>query len=83
MRSFQLPPVATLARIRRHAWLYDNSALEPSRRNINIDPGREMPLIGMVGNTARIVSYIDSSGKPVGKAYWVEVADVEATRPAP
>ena len=83
MRSFQLPPVATLARIRRHAWLYDNSALEPSRRNINIDPGREMPLIGIVGKTARIVSYVDAAGNAVGNAYWVEPADVESTRPAP
>jgi hypothetical protein len=82
MRSFQLPPVATLARIRRHAWLYDNSALEPSRRNINIDPGREMPLIGIAGNSARIVSYVDASGMVVGKAYWVEAGDVESTRPA-
>jgi hypothetical protein len=83
MRSFQLPPVPTLATIRRHAWLYDNSAREPSRRNINIDPGREMPLVGIVGNDARIVSYVDASGTAVGKAYWVEAADVESTRPAP
>jgi hypothetical protein len=82
MRSFQLPPVATLAKVRQHAWLYDNSALEPSRNNINIDPGREMPLIGIVGD-ARIVSYVDGSGKEVGTAYWVEAADVESTRPSP
>jgi hypothetical protein len=81
MKSFATPTVPTVAKIRDNAWLYDNSALEPSPRNINVDPGREMPLLGVIGTTARIVGYVDATGKAVGKAYWVEAADIEATHP--
>ena len=83
MRTFATPTVPTLAKIRTDAWLYDNSALEPSSTNIQVAPGREMPLIGVIGSKARIVSYVNSAGTLVGKAYWVEAANVESTRPAP
>lgn len=81
MKSFATPTVPTVAKISDNAWLYDNSALEPSPGNINVDPGREMPLLGVIGTTTRIVGYVDSTGKAVGKAYWVEAADIEATHP--
>jgi hypothetical protein len=83
VKSFATPTVPTLAKVRTAAWLYDNSALQPSPTNIHLDPGREMPLLGMIGAKARIVSFVDSSGNLVGKAYWVEARDVESTRPAP
>jgi len=83
VKSFATPTVPTLARVRTDAWLYDNSALEPSPNNIQVDPGREMPLLGIIGTKARIVGYVNSAGKPVGRAYWVEASNVESTRPAP
>lgn len=81
VKSFATPIVPTLAKVRTDAWLYDNSALEPSPRNIRVDPGREMPLLGVIGTTARIVSYVNAAGQTVGRAYWVEAGDVESTRP--
>jgi hypothetical protein len=82
VKSFATPTVPTLAKVRTDAWLYDNSALEPSAKNIQIDPGREMPLLGVIGTKARIVSYVNAAGKTVGRAYWVEAGDIESTRPA-
>ena len=83
MKSFATPTVPTLAKIRTDAWLYDNSALDPSPKNINVAPGREMPLIGTIANKGHIVSYVDDSGTLVGRAFWVELDDVASTRPAP
>jgi hypothetical protein len=83
VKSFTTPTVPTLAKVRSAAWLYDNSALEPSPKNIQIDPGREMPLLGVIGQKSRIVSYVNAAGTVVGQAYWVEAADVESTRPGP
>ena len=82
MKSFATPTVPTLAKIRTDAWLYDNSGLDPSPKNKHVSPGREMPLIGTIGQNARIVSYVDDTGTQVGRAYWVEPDDVESTRPA-
>ena len=83
VRSFTTPKTPTLAKVRTDAWLYDNSALDPSPKNIHVSPGREMPLIGIIGTKVRIVSYVNAAGALVGQAYWVEAADVESTLPAP
>jgi hypothetical protein len=81
MRTFTLPAMPTLAKVRSNAWLYDNSALEPSPRNIHVNPGREMPLIGIARSGARIVGYVNSQGVPSAKAYWIEADDILSTRP--
>ncbi len=83
VESFVIPAVPTLAKVKADAWLYVTSALTPSPANIQVNPGREMPLVGLIGATSRIVDYVDSSGKATHQTYWVKTADIESTRPAP
>lgn len=83
MESFAIPAVPTMAKVKTDGWLHVSSSLGPSPANIQVSPGREMPLIGLIGATARIVDYVDSTGMPTHKAYWVKTADIESTHPAP
>ena len=83
MQSFTVPPVDTLAAVKVNAWLYDNSGFATAPANIQVNPAREMPLLGVLGTTLRIVEYVDGAGKRTGRAYYVKPDAVGATRPAP
>jgi len=82
MQSFVVPPVDTLAAVKAGAWLYTSSDLSPAAGNVQVTPGRAMPLLGTVGTTY-IVEYVNSTGSRMGKAYWVKITDVAGTSPAP
>ncbi len=80
---FELPAVRTLAKVRTGSFLYATPDMGVSQDNIEVDPGREMPLIGTVGTTARVVEYVNAAGVATREVFWIKTADIESTRPAP
>jgi hypothetical protein len=80
---FTLPAVRTLARIKAGGVLYSNAAMDVSPANIEVDPSREMPLLGVVGTAARVVEYVTSAGAETHEAVWIKTTDIESERPAP
>lgn len=85
VKSFAVPTSPQHAVVATGAWLYDNDGLQPSAGNVQISPGRSMPLVGVLPGTVRIVEYVDSTGKESGKAYFVKPESVTkvTTDPVP
>jgi hypothetical protein len=83
MKSYSTPKVPTICTVTAGAWLYDNSALQPSAGNVQINPGRAMTYLGQPTSTTRIVEYVDAVGTHTGKAMFVKTTDVENIRLMP
>jgi hypothetical protein len=82
VESFFVPTSPQLASVKTGAWLYQNSGLASDPANIQVDPGRDMPLVGKTGD-AHIVAYVKSDGTRTDDSYWVKNGDVTGTKTDP
>jgi hypothetical protein len=82
VESFFVPTSPQLASVKSGAWLYQNSGLDSNPANIQVDPGRDMPLVGKTGD-AHIVAYVKSDGTRTDDSYWVKNGDVTGTKTDP
>ena len=79
MQTFYVPTTVQLATVKANAWLYQNSGLQSHANNIQINPGRDMPLVGKTADSY-IVAYVKSDGTRTDDAYWVKYADISGTK---
>jgi hypothetical protein len=68
-------------------WIYDNAACAPAAGNIQVNPGRNMPVAGKEANGTHILGYVDTTPTETEvKTYWAKAGTVtlkDATSPAP
>lgn len=85
VKAFPVYEQPMLAKVKTGAWLYDNSALQPSAGNVQLDPGRELAYVGTFSSAVRIVAYEgaepDVNASSLGM--FVRATDIEGTRRAP
>lgn len=55
---FKTPKVATVA---SGTWLYDNPGCNPSNGNVQVSPGRDMPVGGRLADGTLILGYVDTT----------------------
>lgn len=85
VKSFPVYEAPTLARVRDLAWLYDDSSLSPSDRNVRITPARDLVYVGTFSAGVRIVAY-EPTGEDANissRAMFVRASDLTDIRPAP
>lgn len=82
MNSFTVPEDRTLAKVKTGAWLYDNSDLNSSSGNVQIDPGRFLVYVGQFSASPdiRIVAYETAAGdtNTTSKAMFTARANIES-----
>lgn len=83
VKSYPAPKVPSIATVPAGTWLYATSALEPSPDNICVDPGPDMPYLGQLASSIRIVEYVDAKGVHQGRAMFAKASEVTTIRPAP
>jgi hypothetical protein len=87
MPTFTVYATPKVAAVRTGTWLYDNEALQPSPANIQVDPGRDMPIAGKLANGKHIVGYVDTTpGETDLRSYFVRTIDItvkDAVGPPP
>jgi hypothetical protein len=83
VKSFAVPEIRTLAKVRDLAWLYDNSAGAASTGNVRVTPARELVLVGTFNATTQIVAYepLAEDADTTSRAMFVKAADIESVRP--
>jgi len=81
--SYPVPKVPSIGTIAAGTWLYVNSDLSANPSNIQVDPGRDLPYLGQLYTSVRVVEYVDSAGVHTGKAYFVKTAELTNIRPLP
>ena len=62
--QFDAPRIPTLVVVPTGTWLYVTADATPDAGNVQIDPGRDMPLVGTLGDGTLIVAYVPTSGAP-------------------
>lgn len=85
VKSFLVPEVRTLAKIKDLAWLYVDSSLAADPANIQLSPSRELVLVGMFSAAVSIVAYepAASDADTTSRAMFVRTTEIVSTRPAP
>lgn len=72
--TYATPKVATVA---AGTWIYDNEACASSAGNIQVDPGRDMPVAGKTVAGVHILGYVDTSPTETElKTYWAKAGSV-------
>ena len=61
MDAFTIPAQPQAAVIASGDWIYDNPTLQPSPGNIQVSPGRNMPVAGRLASGVLIVGYVDTT----------------------
>lgn len=82
VKSFAVPEQRTLAKVRDLAWLYADSSLAASDRNVRLSPARELALVGTYAAGIRIVAY-EPAAPDAGStsvAMFIREADIEGYR---
>lgn len=59
MPAFKTYAKPKLVSVPAKAWIYDNPALAPSNGNVQIDPGRDLPVAGVLADGTLIIGYRD------------------------
>ncbi len=62
--QFNAPRIPTLVVVPTGTWLYVTADATPDAGNVQIDPGRDMPLVGTLADGTLIVAYVPTSGAP-------------------
>jgi hypothetical protein len=62
--QFEAPRIPTLVVVPSGTWLYVAADKQSDPANVQIDPGREMPLVGTLADGTLIVGYVPTSGIP-------------------
>jgi hypothetical protein len=57
-KTFARPKIASVP---KGAWIYDNAGLKPSAGNIQLNPGRDLPVAGVLPSGVLIVGYRDTT----------------------
>ena len=85
VKSFIVPEVRTLAKVKDLVWLYVDSSLAADPANIQLSPPRELVLIGWFSAAVLIVAYepAASDADTTSRAMFVRSAEIGSTRPAP
>lgn len=92
VKSFLVPERTTLVTLKPEAagstksrWLYDNSALQPSAGNRQLQPIRPLVLVGFLSAETYIVAYEPTTpdANDTSQAMYVRSTDVATTSPAP
>lgn len=77
---FDAPRIPTLVVVPTGTWLYVAADTKPDPANVQIDPGRDMPLVGSLADGTLIVAYVPSSGTPSTLRTYFAKAEL-ATKP--
>lgn len=84
VKSFAVPEARILAKVKADTWLYDNSDMQPSATNIQLNPGRELVYVGQFSASPdiRIVAYEPAAGdtNSTSKAMFVARDGIESFR---
>jgi N-acetylmuramoyl-L-alanine amidase-like protein len=83
VKSFSVPKVPTEIGISSGGWLYVSSDVAANASNVQISPGRFLPLHGTLPGPVHIVEYVKADGTHTGKTYFVKAAHVTTQRPIP
>lgn len=83
VNSYSVPKTPSIAFVPTDTWLYDNSALQPSQHNMQVNPGRDMPYLGQPNSAYHVVEYVDAAGVHSGKAMFIKTTDIKNIRPLP
>ena len=59
--AFDIAANNAWVRVPTSTWLYDNNSLNPSSNNVEVSPGRDMPMVGR-GKGWIAVNYVDENG---------------------
>lgn len=62
--QFDAPRIPTLVVVPAGTWLYVTADKRSDPANVQIDPGRDMPLVGTLADGTLIVGYVPTSGTP-------------------
>lgn len=78
MPTFKTFATPKLVAIPKGGWIYDNEALATSNNNIQIDPARDLPVVGVTAAGVLIVGYRDATPtEPIVPTYYVKGAPKE------
>lgn len=80
VNSYPVPKVPSIGSVATGTWLYATSALEVNAANIKVDPGRDLPYLGQLSTTTRIVEYVDAAGVHSGKAMFIKAPELTNIR---